>query len=315
MDLPGLLLLLLIGLAAGWALLTIHTAWMLTHPPRRSYAWAVARSLPGDPTELRIPGQPADHRISFESWSFRSRGLDLPVWDIRGLAPAGPTLILTHGWGDSRVTMLASGRIAALLPVVSRLLLWDLPGHGDAPGRCTMGAWEHTDLAALIDRLATDPTGHMPRPLVLYGFSLGAIAALNAAHSSAAVSAVIAESPPTAPWTPARNVLRLRALPYRSNLPPAMLLVGLTHGQSLHWWPRTDTLQGWAPASLRQPLLILHGLDDAITPVEDARRLAASIPSSRLIEVAGGRHTTLFSEPEQLAQTLPPLAAIIASLG
>ena len=78
----GLLLLLVIGAALHWLGCVFGVAWMLTHPPRRTYTAAVARGRPGDPGELHPARQ-------FDEWTFRSRSRDLPVWEVAGDLPAG----------------------------------------------------------------------------------------------------------------------------------------------------------------------------------------------------------------------------------
>src|SRR5204862_21161 len=148
---------LAIGLLVLWAGTVIGTAWMLTHPPKRTYASAVARGRPGDPSELDTPRR-------FESWSFTSRGKQFPVWEVAGDDPVGPTIVMTHGWADSRIGALV--RVGALAPVASRIIMWDLEGHGEAPGWCALGLRETEDLIALAERCGSR--------LVLYGWSLGA---------------------------------------------------------------------------------------------------------------------------------------------
>src|SRR5438105_2541012 len=101
---------------------------MLTHPARRTYASAVARGKPGDPSELGAA-------LEFSAWGLKTGGLELPVWDIRGEREDGPVVVLTHGWGDSRIGALA--RLGAVAATASRVVAWDMRGHGEAPGICT----------------------------------------------------------------------------------------------------------------------------------------------------------------------------------
>lgn len=333
---PGLFLLLLASLALFWLLLSIHTVWMLTHPPRRAYAWAVSRSVPGDPAELGL---------AFSEWTFRSRSRDLPVWDIRAANPSGPLIIITHGWGDSRVVHLS--RAAGLAPHASRIILWDLPGHGDAPGICELGSREHADLLTLLDHLNTPPPARTPRatdpgsggagpvpltsarptphpPLILYGSSLGAgismAAALQSAHP---IAAVIAEAPYRIPPTPARNVLRLRALPFRTNLAPAMTFLGLSFGQGISWGVCTITHNpGHSPRfdraklarQLRCPLLVLHGECDPVSPPDDGRAIAASCPSGRIAIIPAASHNNLWIDPAFADQSAAAVRDFLASL-
>lgn len=277
---------LLILLAEGLALCVIagigYTVWLLTHPTRRTYASALARGRPGTPAEL-------DGRPAFEEWTFKSRGLELPVWDIRGLLPAGegPTAVMTHGWGDSRIGALL--RVPALLPCCSRLVLWDLPGHGESPGRCTLGTREVEDLLALIDRV-----GDTAGPVVLFGWSLGAgISIAAAAGGLTGVSGVIAEAVYRLPSTPARNVLRVRRLPYRWNLGPALMCIGLDAGAGPKWRGFDRAVHA---SGLRCPLLVIHGALDEVCPVEDGRAIAAAAPRGRILEFPDAGHFGLWSD-------------------
>lgn len=314
----GLLILLAIGAVIFWATMVAYVAWMLTHPPRRTYASAVARARPGEPSELEPPR-------AFASWTFRSRGLEFPVWDIAGDDPGGPVVILTHGWADSRIGGLA--RVPAIAPHASRVILWDLPGHGEAPGVCRLGTREAGDLRVLLETVGERRTDS-PTALVLYGWSLGAGVSIVVARDDPRVAAVIAESPYRLPATPARNVLRARALPHRLNLPPAMWLLGTLFGVGPQY-PRTARVSkrrgamtpgstplahargssnGHTPAlqlfdraahaaALPCPLLVIHGTDDEVCPIEDGRAIAAAAPAGRIVEIAGGRHNDLWTEP------------------
>ena len=295
-EAAGLTLLLAAGLGASLAAGAVHTARVLTRPPRRTFSWAVSRSLPSSPAELRSPERPDGY--PFETWAFRSRGLDLPVWDIRGDDPAGPTIIFTHGWGDSRITSLP--RVPHLVNLCSRLLLWDLPGHGDSPGRCSLGASETDDLLALIDHIA----GPDSAPAILHGFSLGAGISIDAAVRNTAppggIAAVVAEAPYRIPIVPARNVLRAAGLPWRLTLPPAMAWAGLRSGHGLSWITErygTRFDRARLAADLPVPLLVLCGDLDAVSPPDDARAIAAAAPHSTLELIPGAAHLNLWTDP------------------
>jgi pimeloyl-ACP methyl ester carboxylesterase len=297
MALIGLGLLLLTGLALALAGAVWHTFRTLRHPPRRSFAWALARGAPSDPSEVRAPGSPEG--FSFESWSLRSRGVDLPVWDIAGRRPDGPIVIFTHGWGDSRITSLL--RLPTLAVAASRVIMWDMPGHGDAGGVSSLGVREPEDLLALVERCG-DTGG---RPLVLCGFSLGAGVSIAAAASGgAAIAGVIAEAPYRIPMVPARNVIRATSLPWRIPLPVATALLGARYGQGVEWATgRHGTAFDRArlAAHIAAPLLVVHGDRDAICPIGDGRAIAAAAPEGSIVEVPGAGHLDLWTNPVNAA--------------
>jgi deoxyribose-phosphate aldolase len=275
----GLIILLSVSLALLWAGSVIAVAWMLTHPPRKTYAAAVSRGRPGDPGELS-PARP------FERWTFSSSGMNFPVWEIRGNLPdGGPIIVLSHGWADSRIGGLL--RVGALAPLASRLILWDGRGHGEAPGACTLGTREVDDLLALLEQLPETS------PRILYGWSLGAGVSIAAAARGNSIASVIAESPYRLPLTPARNVLRARGLPHRSNLRPAFGLLRAILGHELaeHAFDRAAHA-----AKLRCPLLVLHGHLDEVCPLDDGRAIAGSA-GGRLTVLPGGRHNNLWTDP------------------
>jgi pimeloyl-ACP methyl ester carboxylesterase len=211
---------------------------------------------------------------------------------MKGDDPTAPIVVVTHGWGDSRVTML--GRAEVLAKFASRVVLWDLPGHGDAPGRCTLGAKEPEDLRALLATLQGE--GPVDVPLVLYGFSLGAGVSIVAAGGpeGLSVAGVIAEAPYRVPATPARAVLRQAGMPYRWNLPLALWWVWLRLAGGLRDGTFDRTFHAVRVAT---PLLVLHGESDEICPVQDGESIAAAAPKGRAVRIAGGDHLGLWSNP------------------
>ena len=272
----GLIYLLAIGFVVALCSAIAYVMYALTHPPRRTYASALARGRPGDPSELPTPR-------SYETWELSSGGLELPVWEIEGDDPSGPVAVMTSGWGDSRIGALV--RLEALAPACSKVIAWEMPGHGEAPGSCSLGTREPGHLIALLDRL------NEPR-VVLYGWSLGGGVSLVAA-SEREVEGVICEAPYSLAPTPARNVMRYHHLPYRLNLPPAFWLLGTKFGVGPSW--RNFDRAQWA-SKVSAPVLVIHGDMDEICPIEDGRAIADSAPNGELFVVEGGHHNDLWTD-------------------
>jgi uncharacterized protein len=277
----SLVLLLASGLVVFWGAVVAYTAWMLTHPPRRTYASAVARGRAGDPRELPEPRE-------YREWSATWRGADLPVWDIAGDRVDGPVVVMVHGWGDSRIGALS--RLEAVVGEASRVIAWDLPAHGEAHGVCTLGVREVEALAAVLEVI--------DGRLILFGWSLGAgvslaLAAREEWHER--IGGVIAETPYRLAATPARNVLRLRGFPHLLTLRPALGLVstGLARGGLKPERFDRSTLA----AAVQCPVIVIHGELDEVCPLEDGRDIAAAA-RGQLAVISGGTHNGLWSDAE-----------------
>lgn len=277
----GFLLLMAIGFALYSAFLVASTILTLQYPSRRTYAWAVSRKVAGEPGELSPP-------LGFRRFEFTSRSRPLIAWDIQGLDADGPLVVLTHGWSDSKVGALS--RVSALAPMCSRLIAWDLPGHGESPGACELGLREAEDLVQL---LRTIDSGDGV-PVILMGWSLGAGVSLVAAND-AKVAGVIAEASYRFGDTPARNVMRARGSPWRMNLPIAFWLVRRRAGAGEAAWSAFD--RAAHAESLACPLLVLHGSADVVSPPEEARAIASRAKHATFHEIPGARHNDLWTNP------------------
>jgi len=294
----GLFLLLAIGFAVYAAFLVVSTLLTLQYPPRRTYAWAVSRRLPGDPGEMSPP-------LEFQRFEFTSRGRKLIAWDIKGLRPDGPLIVLTHGWSDSKVGSLA--RVHALAPLASRLIAWDLPGHGESAGACELGLHEAEDLLRLLDSAESS----REIPIVLMGWSLGAGVSLVAA-AKFKVAGVIAEAPYRFAQTPAVNVMRARGSPWQLNLPAALWLVKKRSGITNHDWRTFDRAE--RARSVPCPILILHGSDDTICPGAEASAIADAASHATLVEIPGARHNDMWTKETSREQATHATAVFLRSL-
>lgn len=297
LNLPDLLALLGVSLVLAWTVLCAWTVVSIVRPPRRTYTWALARNRPGDPSEL------APQSRTFTAWTFESDGLQLPAWDLPGDDPAGPVAILSHGWGDSRIGALS--RIPWLLPICSRIIAWDMRGHGEAPGRCTLGHRESHDLRRLCEQASPS------HPVVLIGWSLGAGVSIDAARSIPGVAAVVAEAPYRHIDTPTRHMLEALGMPWRSNLLPALSLIGWWVGAGARWQQPEPFDRAAKARGLACPLLVIHGDQDGISPARDGQEIAAAARQGHYASIVGGGHHGLWTQEATAIQCSQQVAAFI----
>lgn len=308
MHVTGLLTLLAIGLAIALALAVWFVMHRISHPPRRTSAWALAKGRPSDPSEL---DEPLEFRAFDLSLACKGRARKYPAWEITGKNPDGPVAIMTPGWGDSRLGMLA--RIDAIASECSRIVAWDPPGHGEAPGRWTMGVREPAMLLHTADMMR-EATG---RRCVLFGSSAGGgvsvvTAAMDAQRddNTRAVAGVIAEAPYRFPQVPARNVIRQAGYPWAINGPIAFALMGRIEGVGPKWrgFDRADHA-----SIVRTPLLVIHGSEDAVCPLEDGRTIANNA-GGELVVVEGAGHNDLWKEPPMRMECVDAVRRYLRSL-
>ena len=288
----GLATLFALGSAVYLAALSLFTLWRLRHPSRRTYAYAVARSIPGDPSELDSTPP------TFSTWTLTTNAGDIEIWDTKADAPNGPAVIVSHGWGSSRIDMLS--RFDALRPHAARVLFYDMRGHGDTKGPCTLGAKEPADLSALIRHAQADAP-----VLVLYGYSLGAEVTLRAAAATLAstappaIAGIILESPYNLGITPAKAVLGASEFPRLANLPIAMVLNSLLAGvHPLDRWRNLARFAG-PVRDARIPLSVIHGAADTISPIADGEAIASAAGGALTgVEAAGHKDLDKVPRPE-----------------
>ncbi len=241
---------------------------------------------------------------------------------------AKPVLALIHGWGLGRWTW------DTVVPALSghcRVILVDLPGYGAAP----------PDPRAFSET-ARRIVAELPAGVVLCGWSLGALLALDAAagcRERIAGLALVGATPcfrQREAWPHAQPAALLERFRASVDAAPAETLrrfVALLnqgdaqarahvraqhraqHRALLDGLPDTASLrQGLAwldsvdlrPASptISMPTLLIHGERDPLMPLAAARWLTAEMPQARLEIFAGAAHAPFLGAPERFAQLL-----------
>jgi competence protein ComEC len=259
-------------------------AWVLVAPPRSIQSPefglddAVAGERPGllEPIEVRA------------SDGARLAGRWLP-------APAhiatGRTALLLHGFAEAS-SALEARRAAALNRHGWNVAVLDSRGYGRSDGPfATFGGREAGDIRAWLDHL-TDRIARVDRSLrlqpVLWGRSMGAAIALRTAATEPRLSALVLESPMVDLEASMAGVLRRRKIPFSKVM--ARLITrraGKLAGVPIHCPRPLDS----AP-KVACPTLIVHGTNDTIVAIDEARRLADAFPTyPRWFEVPDARHT------------------------
>ncbi|HEY2461994.1 MAG TPA: alpha/beta fold hydrolase [Candidatus Acidoferrum sp.] len=131
-----------------------------------------------------FPGRP--EAVNFSVGSLGTR----EGWFFPGFRGA-PTIILCHGYGSSRGELLTL--VTALQDHQYNVMVFDFAAHGANPGVTTFGYREADEVRAAIDALATR-TDIDPQNFGLWGYNLGAYAAMREAESDKRVKAIVVDS-------------------------------------------------------------------------------------------------------------------------
>jgi hypothetical protein len=226
-----------------------------------------------------------------------SNGVRLGAW-YGPVSPESPLVILFHGYGDEKTGTLDQAKV--FLDLGLSVLMVDFRGSGDSSeSYTTVGYDEAEDVAAAV-RYAK---GNLPHSkLILYGISMGAAAELRAVHSCGVQpDAIIAEAVFDRMLTTVRNRFELMGVP---SFPAAQMLV--------FWGGRQFGFNAFAnnpvdyAASVRCPILFLHGGADPRARLAEARQVYEAVPGRKWFkEFAGVGHAAILAyHPEQWKDTV-----------
>lgn len=169
------LALLFFAVLSTAAIAVVLTYWIVK--PQRTSSEISMASFPGRPDEVEfsVPGVKPSAR---KGWFFPG---------LRG----APTIILCHGYQSSRGELLTL--VSALQDHQYNVFVFDFAAHGSVDGYTTFGYKESDEVRAAIDVIArrndVDPTR-----FGVWGYNLGAYAALREAERDNRVRALVLDS-------------------------------------------------------------------------------------------------------------------------
>lgn len=262
---------------------------------RRRALWTVAASavvlggcaLAG---EVAVAAHPS--RVGPPPPDLGARAVEVPVPSGPPLAgwylaaePGAPGVVLLHGVTDSRLRLV--GRARVLREAGYAVLLVDLPGHGESPGRRIGYGWTERHAAAAAVGWLRRARPHTRVGVV--GVSLGGAAATLAGPALNADAVVLEMVYPTF-RAAVGNRLRRFTGPLAPVLTPA--LVGQARARI---GAPADSLRPVAAvARIGAPVFVIGGAEDPFTPPAETQALYDAAPAPKeLWVVEGGGHEDL----------------------
>ena len=216
---------------------------------------------------------------------FSTDGICLEGWKIFSSANR-PWILLCHGMGTNRSDLIETA--GTLHRAGFNLLLFDFRGHGGSEGQTTSFGWlERQDLEGALAFLGAQ-ADVPPRPIGIYGISMGAAVAIQVAAADERIGAIIADSP----YLDLESAFgRYLALFYRIPPAPVLWLILATYRARFGAWPRRVSPLTTVRSISPRPLLLICGDQDARTPPRDVRRVfeAAGAPKDLWL-IAGAGH-------------------------
>ncbi|EXX87868.1 alpha/beta hydrolase [Paenibacillus darwinianus] len=227
--------------------------------------------------------------VSFPSASGKST---VNGWYIPAQSDSGRTVVFSHGYGANREeTWVPMYDLANLLHGLKyNVLMFDY-GYASAenPMPATGGVEESQQLLAAVAYAKSQGAGE----IVVWGFSMGAGTALQAALQTKDISAMILDSMFIADAeTLYYNLTQYAPLPRNPSLPLIEWMLPLWTGFNLSAIPSQEV----KTTEYDMPIYMIHGTKDAKAPVGIAETIAANQtnPLSSAWIVPKGKHELLF---------------------
>jgi pimeloyl-ACP methyl ester carboxylesterase len=206
--------------------------------------------------------------------------------------------VYLHGVADNRSS--AVGVIEHLTQRGFDVVAYDSRGHGQSDGEaCTYGFYEKRDLKRVIESLP-------PGPAVLIGNSLGGAVAIQGAVGNERVAGVVAAE--------AFSDLRTIAIERAPRFLPALVISrAFRVAEELGRFDVADVSPVDAAASLRIPVLLIHGAADVDTPPDHSRRILVALAGPKqLLLVPGAGHNQSLNDPLAWSEIDRWLSAVVS---
>lgn len=278
---------MLVSGAVLWALAVVLSTWTLLRPGRLTPARAMARLGRMSPSEIGLRYEECDFIVCDEQSRER---LQIVGWWVEALGKSDRSVVIVHGYADSRAGALAWAPV--WLDIGFNALLIDLRAHGESGGTFTAaGLAERFDLQQVISELRVRKPAQTQQ-MMLFGASLGATIALAAAEVTPDIAGVVIDSPVADFCHGVATQSWLMGLPGSAVIRPGLWLAELWLGQHFSIIRPVDVIR-----RLNAPVLAILPSDDPFLPPAQATEIRTAIETlkmadgvSQVIDFEGATH-------------------------
>jgi len=216
--------------------------------------------------------------------SFATNAGIIHGWLFRTTESRRGLIVYLHGVGDNRQS--GNGLALRFVPKGFDVLAYDSRAHGISQGQyCTYGFYEKHDVSLALDAVGA-------RSAILFGSSMGAAIAIQAASVDHRVSAVVAQSP----FSDLPTIIRERA-PFF--LTRRTVAEAIASAELLARFSVTDVSPLRAATNVQIPVLLVHGeLDREIAPAHSERIYQQLAGRKKLMIVPGASHNDVLARDE-----------------
>ncbi len=253
---------------------------MLLHPRRRSGHFYLHRGLPISPHQLGL---------SFTDFRFPAAdgNSQLSAWFIPAEQPVG-TIIYLHGVADNKMSGLLLAKV--FHDRQFNVMLYDSRAHGESGGKyCTYGYHEKFDVQKAIDQLGIIGAERNLDigNIGLFGTSMGAAIALQAASIDARIRAIVSE----ASFATLRQITvdyqkRLMRLPWHF-----LRNIAMKRSEAIADFKHREVSPLSAVSNIHVPILFIHGIEDKFIKYQYTQELYTAANSPKEVWfVASANH-------------------------
>ncbi len=279
--LAGVILIVLFMVSSALVVLVIGPL-ILLQPQRRKKEWYARFTTLLEPRDARLPQE--------EVVILCRDGISLKGWLVaQPKRHSLGTLIYLHGVGDCKTGGIAVTKF--LFGLGFNVFLYDSRAHGESEGKyCTYGFYEKHDVLKVIDYLMKRKDLRVGK-IGVFGTSMGAAVAIQAATIDPRIRAVVAE----ASFTDLRTISvdyqrRIIKLPWHF-----LRNVAMTRSQNIARFKAREVSPLKDVQNLRMPILFIHGKLDTFIKHEYSEALfSVANEPKEFLSIKGANHNDVW---------------------